>query len=815
MNRKLIFGAIMLTVAVLGLYAYYASRSTGSGQTVDRQFSKPPASIELSDRAVVTGFRSGRPVAIVDLMEVAPVLASLSEQDIDRLVRAALRTKAAQWFGQEKFRSVTEMTVDVATIAKHDEYQRPDPKSALRHGQVTIANSAGKPGEIVGKLEFANLQALRDELRPTDGSASRQPSENKASEIKPIPEVTPEQMAAAQEQILFDELDIWHHPRSLSNTYPSFEPLRVRVSGAEYYFRNDTLTGAFAASGHRYGELQLTASAGSLMYLPQRVDYSGTVGYTVRVKKTNPQSRIVLRLYVDYWTFATIEEGTGSFPQIGDTEWREIRIPFSQFKFVRSDRMVSDKPTWLEPNDFLSRYRPDPGYVFAIELGISNGISGDRLFFDRLSILRTPADKPAGLLTGRLIPALPGAKVQIETRNSRKDIEPDADGRWQIQLPSDVGIVEIYAVSGLSAFAPKSSIYMEVGRYVPEIEIPTLSEQADVFPVDTGLNSAIYDYDAPIGAHIRPGHFAVSTKLGDKMQMFLEERANKFGFIDRDRRFENPDQAYRVVILGDSYYMGIYNDMRDAVWNQAESRLAMLFERPVEVIAATHHHAPFINSWSQFTNYALKLRPNMVILPVIDPDILNFGIEDYVREWLSFSPDHPPSAIWHLSDGGTLTMQPFDPEWRNYIKPLTDEEHRAIRKNIDTRQYIRKDIENAPKWLLHNLDTVAAALARFRDEARRSGTEIALGYSAFEPNMDYMQGDKDVALDLTLFRGRMKALADKAGITFLDLSKTIYAGHTAVDNFYIPENGHWSSFAHFRAGLALSDEIARRITPRH
>lgn len=808
MKLKLISTILVLAVVVVSasLYLFRAER----GSSDQEAYAEAPASIELSDRAIVTALRSGKGVAIADLKESAYILAFLSEADIDRLVRAALREKAKGWFAEGKFSAAADMTVEVVTISKHDEYQRPDPKSAVRHGVVVISNAGGNPGEVVGDLDFEGLRALREGLEPSADLPAKDGTDQELF-IKDIPLVSEEQMAAAVEQILFDELDLWHHPRSLSNTYPSFEPIRVRTINAQYFFRNDILVDGFAASGHRYGELNVAQSSGSVMYLPQSIDFSGTVGYTVRLRKSNPASQISLRLYVNSHTYATLTEGQKEFQAIGDTEWHEVRIPFSSFEFASIPVEKKAQPDWTDPADFLNAYDGVQGDVYAVELGIQNASAGDQLFFDRLSVLRAPSGKKRGVLTGRITPPLESdVTVHVQSKDGQWDAVPGSDGHFEIALPTDLGIFEVTASSGLQLFPPKTGLYLEMSDALPELEISTLPEEGTDYPVKEGFNSSTYVYDAPIGARFKPGHFGFAKTNGDKIQLFLEQRINSFGFLDRDRRLENPDKAFRVVVIGDSYYEGIFNDMRDAVWNQAEARSAMMLGRPVEVIAASHHHAPFINSWSQFTQYALKLKPDLVIITLIHADILNFAMEDYVRDWLGFAPDHPPSAIFSLNSEGMLEMKEFDPDWQAYKQPLSDEEKARVRAEIQTIQYVREDIENAPAWVQHNLDTVTAAFAKFGTEARSQGAELAIGFSAFEPNMNRIEDNPAFKKDTSLLRPRMMALAKKANVSFLDLSKLIYEGHTAEDNLYIPADGHWSSYAHYRAGNAIYNAIRER-----
>lgn len=808
-RRYLALIVVVLLAGGVGLLLYAPwSADSPSGAAA---YPEPPASVDVADRSIVTGRRGGQAVAIVDLMEAAPVLAPLSEEDIDRLVRDLVARKAAAWFADARFASASTMTVDVVTIAEHDEYQRPDPNSALAHGRLTIANDGGKPGAIEGELDFSSLREKKEAFAALAPRVPQEGGEGGKAHVAPIPEVTPEQMAAAQEQVLFDELDIWHHPRSLSNTYPSFEPLRVRVEGAQYFFRNDFRSEPFAASGHRYGEIRLAGPRGSLMYLPQYLDFDGTVGFALRLRKSDPKMRASLRVYVDDEISATVKEGDPGFPVIEDTGWHEVSVPFSAFAFGSAPRRGAEDGGWTDPEQFLAAWDAPSGYVFAVEIGAEGASAGDALFFDRLSVLRTPSGRAGGVLAGRLVPAQPGMVVHLRSRVGAREVEPAADGSFEFALPPDAGIVEVYASDGRRRFAPRTGLYLERGEYLPELSIPAVEESGSDYPIDKAINSSTYVYDAPVGARFAPGHFGVSRKTADGVQFLLEQRANEFGFIDRDRRLQNPDRAYRVVLIGDSYYMGLYNDMRDAVWNQAEARAAMMLDAPVEVISATHHHAPFVNSWSQFTEYALKLKPDLVVISLIHPEVLNFAREEYVRLWLGFDPAHPPSAMFGLDGRGDLRMTPFDPNWRAFARALTEEEKADIATRVDTPQYVRKDIGQAPPFIHENLDVAARALAKFAEEARRRGVELALGYSAFEANMDRMRRNTDLELDTALFRPRMKELAERAGVTFLDLSATIYSGHEAEDNLYIPDDGHWSSYAHYRAGEAVFEALAERI----
>ena len=800
-SRPLIIAAVVVAVA-LAAFGFWRF-GPGSGPA----YPPAPPRVEVGTDAVVLAMRSGRAVAIVDLMGAAPELAPLAEKDIDRLVREMLGRMAQGWFSQERFRNAPDMTVQVVTVASHDEYQRPDPNSALRHGQLVVKNDAGKAGTFSGTLKFDNLRAMRDSFAKEQGPA--QPAQDAGPIIREIPTVTPQELSEAIEQVLFDELDFWQHPRSVGNTYPSFEPLRVRTTSARYFLRNDLGGEKAAASGNRYGELVLDNASGSVTYLPQRVDFSGTRGYAIRLRKSDPASRISLSVQVDAQTVATVTEGTGAFAAIADTAWHDVRLPFSDFKFARVPLPTREKADWTAPVDFLAASRAPQGFVFGVAIALA-GKAGDQLFFDRLSVLRAPGAARPGIVGGVLTPPESGYTVHVRNKSREWTAQPDDQGRFSIDVGEDAGIVEVFAEKDKEILAPDSGLYHEMSPAMPVLRISSTPEGGSYFPADTGMNTSKYEYTAPIGAHFRPGHFAVSRKQGDTMQFFLEQHSNGYGFLDRDRRMENPDKAFRVVVLGDSYYEGIYNDMRDVVWNQAEARAAMMGGRPVEVIAASHHHAPFINSWSQFTEYALKLKADLVVISLIHPEVLNFGIEDYVREWLGFHPDHPPSNIFSFAPDGSLAMKRFDPDWRAYTVEMSPEEHKAIRARIDTTQYVRTDIENAPEWVGQNLRLIEAALIRFREEAAKTGTEVALGYSPWEVNMERMEPRGDYKKDVSLLRPRMKALAERAGITFLDLSSRIYDGHTKEDIFYIPGDGHWSSFAHYRAGLALYEEIAKR-----
>jgi len=620
--------------------------------------------------------------------------------------------------------------------------------------------------------------------------------------------------ADTSSQIVFDELSLWHSPGNSGVVYDSFEPLRVRRESAEYFFRTNALN---AYSGIRYGEIRLSGKQGGILYLPRDLDLHNASALKVFVRKSNPNSRFSISIFQSPTAEASFSEGSTGLQSKSDGKWSEVTIPLANIKFQQIHRYQPANPTFREPDLFLTWHKAQPGKLWGVRLGLTSGRKGDRLFVDHLVVLRNQAPS-ARVLKGRLEPAVPGARVVVTTDKGTATAVVDGAGAFTVGLPSDSSKAEIVAETDRLVFTPAQGRFMELGEYLPPLLIKT-SESAIAQPPKGGnMNSSRYFYGDRLGSRVEPLlNFGVAVEESNKQLVLAELASNALGYIDQDHPVDGSPNAYRVIWLGECHQMGVHIAQADNWWNEAEGLLAVTTnKRPVELISASFHYSPFVNAWPAFIHLTKKYRPNLVILPLIDPEVLNVNIEEYMMEWLSASKGHLPTDQFVVGSNGKITHRPYDSDWEVYREQMPEQKKKEIRKKYYSWEYVREDRNATPQWARDNLAAIEAALGRFAKESHRLGTRVIVLYIS-DFHLKSNRDENGVKYLPKLFLDNMRAMTMRAGLEFVDISKDIHRVMPGndTDRIYFRGNGHWTPYGHFRAGKALASYLATQAKPNN
>jgi hypothetical protein len=612
--------------------------------------------------------------------------------------------------------------------------------------------------------------------------------------------------AANSSQIIFDELSPWHSPGNSGVAYDSFEPLRVRREGVDFFFRTDARK---AFNGIRYGEIRLRSPQGSLLYLPRELDLKDAISLRFYIRKTNPNSTINISLFQSADRQASFPEESLNLRIQPDGEWYEATIPLASISYQKFHNNLPANPMFRESEVFLNWHKSSPGKLWGIRLNINNGKKGDSLFIDRLIIVRnkTPSTRS---LQGYLEPAIPGARVIVTSDKGIATTQVGKSGEFSITLPPNSTMAEIIAETDKMVFTPIQGRFMEFGEYLPPLLIKTSESGITKSQIKGNMNSSRYFYEDRAGPRFEPLlHFGIGVEENNKQLVLAELFSNSLGYIDQDHPIDGSSDVYRVLWLGECHQMGVHVAQSDSWWIQTEAMLTITTKRPVEIISASFHYSPFVNAWPAYKNLTKKYRPNLVILPIIDPEVLNLNVEEYIMEWLSASKGHLPTYQFSLGSNGKVVHKTYDSDWQLYREQMSEQMKKAIRKKYYSWEYVREDRKSTPQWVLKNLSGIEAALREFANDSKQMGTRVIVLYIS-DFHLKSNREENGIKYTPKPFLDDMRAMTKRAGLEFVDLSPNIHrvmAGDD-TDRIYFKGNGHWTPYGHFRAGKALSNYLA-------
>ena len=178
-------------------------------------------------------------------------------------------------------------------------------------------------------------------------------------------------------------------------------------------------------------------------------------------------------------------------------------------------------------------------------------------------------------------------------------------------------------------------------------------------------NSAAYrtKYDALYAPHTRRFYAGAGKR---KLSYMVEDYINNRGFIDKDRRFENPDRALRILLQGECWTEGEQTTTNLHMNVLLESMLRRRTGVPVEVIVtAASSSSPA--SWSlPFEKYGSRFQPDVVLLFVnmfnmahLEPTML--------RKLIGWDKEHPPYKMYDFNKQGDLLEYLPDPAYPAFM----------------------------------------------------------------------------------------------------------------------------------------------------
>lgn len=282
-------------------------------------------------------------------------------------------------------------------------------------------------------------------------------------------------------------------------------------------------------------------------------------------------------------------------------------------------------------------------------------------------------------------------------------------------------------------------------------------------------DASLLTSDAELGWRLKPGAARTMTGRGGPYHVQISQA----GLRDRYYDYSKPADAYRVVVLGDSYVFGAGGVEQHEILT--------------ELIEARHPRLEVINlgvpgySLDQelllLKREGLRYEPDLVV-------VCAFWNDDN-ESFLTYHPKiaRPKPALRRV--GGELHIDP--PSFSGWEK-LFDASHlaRFIERRVATlkakqRSAPLRDIRDEERAFCFQ-----AAIAAMRDACRAAGAELVFVYIPFP----WGQQAAPVLLQLVL-----EDAARRGDVLYLDLLPTLYQQPAQSPPFF-PGDGHLNSHGH-------------------
>jgi len=766
--------------------------------------------LEIGPTDIVVGPRGGGLYIMIDLF---PYYSNLSGQAPDQIKTTLIETAkhySAAYLAEKKFQKIDQARVAFISVLSRDEYGQKDFGSLVKHGWLLLKKSGRDLAVTEDKLDLGsiNLKASGDKggASAPDQSSSK-PAEKKAVASSPNAQA-PKDFA---EQIIFDEMDFYDHPAYLANTYPPFTPERVRKINAEYYFRYDPKGREKDISGVRYGEIVLREDGGSVLYLPRDLDLNQLEGVSFLYRKTDPEARVFFSIYKTLTSKAVVKEGgSPSFPAAQDTDWHQVVIPFSELKFAEHPSPLEKAERW-GPWANLKFYQVSEGRVYGLEFGMTGSAEGRSFFLDRLTFLRPgPGSR---VLNGSVEPATADLDIFIDTPQKRYAVKTDGQGKFRFEIPREVSRLDLSTRYKDLWYLPTMGRDLEVGSHVSAVKFILKNEKPAKFAGRENNYDYLWTEDRGV-VYQEKAYFLTVQGYDDKDQDFFTEfGSNSFGYVDRDRRYDNPDGVKRVVLIGACYTDGLQVSSQDRINIQIEEMFRFR-SKPIEVISASNTWHGLQGGWAVFKNYGLNFKPDLLIINILRPSQLrSLHLEYEAYDW-KFHPDHPKKDFfqWDKKQKKLIHI-PYDPDWRLYAADLPkfkDPSYYANYGGVNwVNDFYRVDHSKAPAFFQETRKLLVEILKVFVKEGQKTGCKVAIALSDFIPPRTFTENgvDYDTSQVHAFFRGAAK----EAGAYYIDATRVFQEKNAKTNEHWVHmwTLGHWSPAGHRFAAEALADGIEK------
>ena len=192
-------------------------------------------------------------------------------------------------------------------------------------------------------------------------------------------------------------------------------------------------------------------------------------------------------------------------------------------------------------------------------------------------------------------------------------------------------------------------------------------------------------FDPRFGTKFKPGEVLQWTNGVD---YWTRTQANTLGFLDREPPLDRAGSHCRVLFIGDSFV--------EAAQVPIDRKFHVVFERlareqlpalDIETLAFGYSGTGQANQLAFYEFFGAPLKPDVVALVVSGNDFSNNSpILEGVRN--GWHPLHLPRLFFAVSpDGGRVSRQAIDPDWKQYRSPDPVDATRPLHQYLHRHSY--------------------------------------------------------------------------------------------------------------------------------
>jgi len=355
-------------------------------------------------------------------------------------------------------------------------------------------------------------------------------------------------------------------------------------------------------------------------------------------------------------------------PPLYPEEWATLLrgdTPVAQFEKMAAGEFVATLP-----NAVMAKLRDGRGGGVQEWFVRILGASGTTLEFGQIALLAPLQQKfggmatIAGTLAGEAFDPRQNIEVLLEDGTIAK-AQPSTDGRFTVpDLPLGSKVSLRYRHKNQDRFANlgrwfsisghRDDIVIDLSpRFKnPEGRAPDPAQAKFVTPRAPSDVAALYE---PHVRQIWPG--AGRVQEYDPIRF-----TNNFGFLDRDRFFDNPDGCYRVVHMGSSHAVALQVPNFEKYNIVMEADLAVRMKRCVEVISAGRDNGDLASNFPRLRDYARKFSPDLVFLENSTTLVMQMHPQ-LLRDGFGWDADHNALDGFLYGPDGKLVFKAWDPNY--------------------------------------------------------------------------------------------------------------------------------------------------------
>jgi hypothetical protein len=284
---------------------------------------------------------------------------------------------------------------------------------------------------------------------------------------------------------------------------------------------------------------------------------------------------------------------------------------------------------------------------------------------------------------------------------------------------------------------PTAGRSLDVRRDLVELSIPL----ADVRDRHAGKLEKKFKADSELNAKVGRLYQSrseyVHSGIGTPQEFENRLQINNLGFLDRDRRPDNPDRARRILFLGNCNLFGHSTPRAQHPNILLEDLLTRRTGDPTEVIAMADSAMSFGKHWSYYRELGRPFKPEVVCIFLQSSGVEMMEADpDTFARFYEYEPGHFPCSLFRDAPGGGLTCVDPDPEYFRFVGK--DPARRAARDaekkkggyysdGVDwTSVYDRTDWDTIPAPARKPWDHFARVLRYYRDEMAKDGARLVI-----------------------------------------------------------------------------------------